>query len=349
MATSEPDFYDILVIGTAGIGKSTTAKKIVKLESQDGRLDDEVTFESGNKTTAGSKCVLLSESTDTINDGRQRVRVLDVPGFQPNSQNMSQKLNIFYEILNHQKKGVKIRRVLYFLPNRGQLEKVDGTLMEELRALYSFFGNSIFNCMIIASTVNRKFQHFGFDEDEKQNTKKVFGVALKEVFECPDIECPPLIYVSYDDDGEKILFDIQSAPVKEEYLHDIPEAIQYPCSKCDAYALCYKRENREFSCVIENAVVRQTEESKCHPEFTLRYTKVQKFLGGLAHLLTLGIVLLFCYFLKINGWPGFTRRDEWICAVCGRSRKTIGCSTVKENYTVKGFPPKPCPDHKMDD
>ena len=45
---------------------------------------------------------------------------------------------------------LKVRRIVYFLPGRGPLEKA--VIQEELRVLYHYFGKDIFDCMVVAAT-----------------------------------------------------------------------------------------------------------------------------------------------------------------------------------------------------
>lgn len=84
------------------------------------------------------------------------------------------------------------------------------------------------------------------------------------------------------------------------------------------------RRMTRFFVVYPDGTVIPYKESKCHPSFVPKYNIGEKILGGLSHMATLGISLLFK-----NSWPGFTNSDE-ICLVCQNSPGAAGCGKVGE-------------------
>ena len=77
-----------------------------------------------------------------------------------------------------------------------------------------------------------------------------------------------------------------------------------------------------------------TGQSKCHPYLIPRHWTITKFIGGMAHVATLGF---FVGIGKLRGrklWPGFTN-DEEICLNCNDPPSANGCLQVDKPFTLQ--------------
>ena len=355
VALDSTKYYDIVLIGKTLQGKSTLGNKLLNLGNtakSKNFIDNPYAIEADKKRfiqaddlevkewswsiSVTAKCKLVSNE-DT------KVRVLDTPGFSHSSAlisnfEMKKELSVFegnllivrFIIRAHIMFQLMVRRIVYFLPIRGPLDKADGTMQEELKALHHYYGKEVFNCMVVAVT-NRpteKYQKLGFDDDDYDMTKKVFHCALKEITDDEDIACPPVIYIGLHEDADKVLSKIQNALVLRESTLPLIFT-EMVCTYCSS-RIC--RNGIERVCVVdadENWMPYFN--SKCHPLFIPKYNRVQKFFGGLGHVATLGIGTKVEHH---RTWPGFTNIDE-ICISCHRPPGSDGCLTVGEKITIK--------------
>ena len=210
-----------------------------------------------------------------------------------------------------------VNRVAYFLPCRGPMERVDGTLQEELNIMYHFFGHAIFENMVAVFTHHRRRQSPEFYEEDEIDTRRTLHRALKEVTGDKNIFCPPVVYIAIKDTGKEILDSLRAAPVKSNegmsliYQDDT-------CAKCNIHIRYGKApgsgERTQPFVVDGNGITTKYKGSKCHPQFKKKKE--------------------FDYFLKewpnstdfLKGWPDSTNPDE--CVACKRERGSPGCRTV---------------------
>ena len=242
----ESSYFDVMMIGRTGFGKSTVGNKLLGIDSENksllgvNQMGEDITtvikqwdiesdkkpfFETGEgRESVTKKCKLLSNE-------KSKNRVLDTRGFADTENTrkygvIKGNLQSFRWILQAQRAyDLRFSRVLYFFPNRGPPERSDGTLQEEIKVMHGFFGQQIFDVMVIIVTNNKRdhYQQAGFSEEDIAETKEVFQLAFKEIIE-PDtqlIGCPPVIYILFDEDHKMISDAVVGAGV-------IPDRVFFP-------------------------------------------------------------------------------------------------------------------------
>jgi hypothetical protein len=393
------NYYDIMIIGNTGQGKTTTADKIL-IANPDGRryvaeyqpgkqpeltadeykrqlsysditmwlaaLDAEfethlkfltycrskdMPHEEVNKArTASSKvfrptidqCTVLSNETS-------KLRIMDVPGFFDGASILSKQkenagaehqepmspveqldvnnLDIMRKIIRVQTNlALKFKRILYFLPIRGPLERSNAHLVLELKWMAHYLGTSIFKTMVLVATVQATFSEMPIPDDKKfpqediDLTKRLFRETLKKVFSSTSegpLPDPPLIFISLTNTCEEILAKIQSVPVQQEGLH-----LQFnpsTCAECGMKIGVIK--GQRFTCSFgeDFANVIPYEESTCHPFFVPRYTRIDKIWSGFKHIVSFR-------WATGEAWPVFEGEK---CVSCQKMPNTRGCMKVK--------------------
>ena len=271
--------HDILLIGKTGSGKRTTAKKLI------------------HKPTYHNQgpCEVLTSK-------EQRIRVMSTPLYDEGvltGRTISQMhLQIVCSMI-HVQATMKMtwKRVVYFLPYRGALEKVDGAFRDELHTMYHFFGPAIFESMVVVATNSPRKQKYGFDDEDRKETQHILHTTLKFATGDENIFCPPIVYIALCNTGEEILDTLLTTTVKNKngivlnFRDDV-------CIKCgDRYTKAPGSGKHV--------------DSRCHPKFVPKYTTTEKFL-----------VRSF----KAS-WSEWTN-DEEVCERCRCERGSPGCCTV---------------------
>ena len=397
IANCETGYYDIMLIGLTGQGKSTTTDKLlvanpVGCDYSSELMPTDVTTDKQNKqlnigditmwmTSTNDfekektrmKSLVYSRTTehpqDTINKVRKsegndstrtigcelfsnetsKIRVLDVPGFfdedfltSPNgaqqvsildssSNTTNNNLVTMRKIIRIQKvMGMKFKRILYFLPVRGPLERANGILQQELQAMTHYFGISFLRKLVLVATNPPVVSELAIPEDRafppdaRTETLKYVHKALKKVF--PNEASFPemsLIYISLNETCESIHKKILDAHIQDEDLR--LELNPEVCGNCGKRVGVIKGERLTCYLNVSQEIEVPYEESTCHPKIVPNYKIKHRFAEFFARLFTLGRVKsLANYFLL-----------EEICAGCGQNPGNPGCMRVGDTYTYK--------------
>ena len=147
--------------------------------------------------------------------------------------------------------------------------------------MHHFFGNAIFDCMELVATFHKRKQTCRFDEEDSEDTRRVFekALTLSSIAGEPS-KCSPVIFIGLNDAGIDILQRIENAAVTADEGLILNKFVQGTCCRCAAKYLCHEGnpsnpENRIGVVIpIKDEEQKDDEEvfipyqsSQCHPLF----------------------------------------------------------------------------------
>ena len=281
----------------------------------------------------------ITEDCELFSNELTKIRVLDVPGFFGNVKDLNNddldgrmKAVKNYDLFTMRTilsikttHNFKFNRIIYFLPEKGSLKRTSQELIIELKIMKEYFGRPIFESMVVVATfpsdVYENFEDDGrnlFPENRIQETRRQLLAGLQTVFRCDDVPDPPIIFISLFDTCEAILLKVQTAEVKQDCL-DL-EFASSVCHKCDKHIIREGEAGPAVACSVPGRQGRiSLDESTCHPLMIPKYSKIERILGGIAHVITAHRFL--------GHWPDFKTLDEK-CVNCTQSPNTHGCMKI---------------------
>ena len=362
----EKDYFDVLLLGRTGMGKSTTGNKLLNIEKDvsmkqwssktskellniDGgkhfRQADEIEDSTARLESVTKCCELLSNESESY-------RALDIPGFADSQKSREfggvyrANLEIMRQIVRVQmEQGLEFNRVLYFLPERGPPEKSHAVLQEEIKVMYRFFGTAIFRNMIIVATwhpqILQRLPDLTFTPDEVEKTKAAFRIALKHALSDEDLSAgedlpsPPVVFAGISESSESLREKISKAYSKDpgslslQFRKDV-------CTKCAVRIGKAGKQEEQITVVYDHeGNPHEYNTTKCHPLFHPKYTEIERIVGGVLYIATLGIPLAVRRATKKEPlWPTFTSYDE-VCVECKKPPGSEGCTLVQTKQEVK--------------
>ena len=283
------------------------------------------------------KCELFSNETT-------KVRVLDVPGFsakletstpiQPgdlHSRVLRAHLGNMRSILHIQTTmAMKFRRILYFLPCRDSLQTTTSSLEEELHLMFQYFGRSIFEALVLVTTLGPVFykmirEETPFPKDELERSRSSFRKALGSILP-ENTPNPPIIFISMWETCESILKKIQEIEV------DLIAGLQLElnssiCARCSM--VTGERNGMKIACTSDRDWTQAIiyEHSHCHPILLPKYTTFQKITGGINYAVKTVVLR------EQLDWPDFNVEE---CLNCKGEPGSKGCMVVKSTFDLDG-------------
>ena len=193
----------VVLLGRSGQGKTTTGKKLLQLGHYGQSQIEQLCLKNASTEAKSGKHCMFELNTNFIT----KIRVLEVPSFSEADLLDTPKscFPVLQDLLKFKRNmSLKFNIILYFLPIRGFLQRVENSLYKELKMINHVLGTAAFEAMVVVATYppSKRYQQVGFDEEDHKVTSEFFTKAVTSVtghsFICP------IIYIGVDDNEEKV-------------------------------------------------------------------------------------------------------------------------------------------------
>ena len=240
--SSSRDYYDIVIIGKTGIGKSTLGNKLLQdspttseqmmystqFNRGVGALDKCGTFPrfltadglDFDDDLTSSRRLSITYRCQLVANENTKIRVLDTPplsDYLPELGGTSFEANlsicrwIVRELLDPNNK-MSVERLLYFFPLRGIPEITDYDLLHQFKLMHHCFGSAVFKNMVVIAT-QHQYQSFEVTKGDFGRMQEILLLTIMKATDGMLSECPPIVYIGLNDTCEEILHKIKTARV----------------------------------------------------------------------------------------------------------------------------------------
>ena len=311
------------------------------------------------KFKAGAGAQSVSDGCRVITNLETRYRVMDTQGFAPSNSRIAAvqaNLGIIREVVGVSTDiQLAYHRVLYFLPYRHIPERADGHWQDELAVLWHYFGEDVFKNMVIVLTTRARRVTADstpnnsqatctanidavFDEGAEEELREVFEEALRGAIsrreEAALPAFPPTIFIPSNATANDVAKIIRNVKVQEHEGINLRFRTS-TCCRCSSVirGRYYEGSTAKATPIEVDEKLVAEEKSACHPAIVPKHSRVEKFAGGMLHIITLGIPAAVQRVSNrpMKLWPWFTN-SEMQCVQCKESPAMKGCIEVGKEY-----------------
>ena len=312
-------------------------------------------FETGDSANS------ITTKLEMLSNRACAIRVLDMPGFGDSREKPDKDFQLARKILAVQEElDIKFHKALFFL-QKGGLARADAYSQSQLKHLYDHFGMDIFRIMVVVITPPKRYvlPENEIKEMIKEN-EEIFHEALAKVLGGDYQRLaykPKFVYIPpnatsktiWDDigllpagDGMKLSFNesrcykcgkgLQVSGLKDTVnIDEIPEVkTKFRITK-PSHQYIHQGNKSEFYYPQEDPNIPA---DTCHVAFKPKFSAIQRFAGGILHIITFGIIYLIEKKRDIRSIPTFFNGIE-VCINCNQSPGSMACLQVGHDFHFK--------------